>query len=103
MFLPGRRGDTPRLTGKCGIVCAMSAQEILDLALKLPPAERRRLAESLWQSLDGMDEPAEDAPEAVEAAWLAVVRDRLASLDDGTAVLIDAKTHLARLRARFGG
>ena len=68
-------------------------QAILDKALSLPKRERVELAGELLESLD--------APEEVEAAWTAEIRQRLAELRSGKAELVDwpdarAEIHRAR-------
>ena len=51
--------------------------KLLDEALKLPPGERAALADSLLRSLEGPVDP------AVDAAWRAEIRRRVADLDAG--------------------
>ena len=52
-----------------------AAKEIFEAALKLDPAERERLAEALWQSIEDQGE--------VEAAWVEEIKQRIAAADAG--------------------
>ena len=61
----------------------MSADTLLDSALKLPAADRARIAAELIASLDG-------EPEAgVEAAWLVEIDQRIKDVDEGRVQLRD--------------
>jgi putative addiction module component (TIGR02574 family) len=61
----------------------MSADALLDTALKLPAADRARIAAELIASLDG-------EPEAgVEAAWLVEIDQRIKDVDEGRVQLRD--------------
>jgi putative addiction module component (TIGR02574 family) len=62
--------------------------------LKLPAAERARLAERLIASLD------EDS--AVEAAWIAEVRRRDEEIRSGAVKAIPVEDALSSIRTRFG-
>ena len=61
----------------------MSADTLLDTALKLPAADRARIAAELIASLDG-------EPEAgAEAAWLVEIDQRIKDVDEGRVQLRD--------------
>jgi hypothetical protein len=60
--------------------------------LRLPPADRSRLLDRLIESLD--DET------AVDKAWDDEAARRDAEIDNGTALPVDGKEVLARLRAQ---
>jgi putative addiction module component (TIGR02574 family) len=62
---------------------SISAEALLDSALKLPSEDRARIAAELIASLDG-------TPEAgVEAAWDAEVERRIEQVDQGKVQLLD--------------
>jgi putative addiction module component (TIGR02574 family) len=62
---------------------SISAEVLLDSALKLPSEDRARIAAELIASLDGI-------PEAgVEAAWDAEVERRIEQVDQGKVQLLD--------------
>lgn len=71
----------------------MTTEQIEQELLKLPAAERARLAERLIASLD------EDSD--VEAAWIAEVRRRDEELQSGAVSAIPAEDALRSLRACF--
>ena len=52
-----------------------AAKEIFEAALKLNPAERERLAEALWQSIEEQGD--------IDAAWAEEIKQRLAAADAG--------------------
>ena len=72
----------------------MKTEEIEQELLKLPLAERARLAERLIASLD------EDAE--IEAAWIAEVRRRDEELVSGKVKAIPLEDALTSIRTRFG-
>ena len=72
----------------------MKTEEIEQELLKLPLAERARLAERLIASLD------EDAE--IEAAWIAEVRRRDEELVSGKGKAIPLEDALTSIRTRFG-
>ena len=72
----------------------MKIEEIEQELLKLPLAERARLAERLIASLD------EDAE--IEAAWMAEVRRRDKELVSGAVEAIPLEDALTSIRTRFG-
>lgn len=65
-------------------------------ALKLPPAERVQVIDSLWQSLD----PAEQA--AIDQAWLEESRDRLKAHREGKLAAVDGEEALRQIEADLG-
>lgn len=72
----------------------MKTEEIEQELLKLPLAERARLAERLIASLDGDSE--------IEAAWIAEVRRRDEELVSGAVEAIPLEDALTSIRNRFG-
>ena len=72
----------------------MTTEQIEQELLKLPLAERARLAERLIASLD------EDAE--VEAAWIAEVRKRDEELVSGAVEGIPLEDTLTSIRTQFG-
>lgn len=72
----------------------MTTDQIEQELMKLPAADRARLAERLIASLD------KDAE--VEAAWLAEVRRRDEELESGEVEAIPVEDALTAIRARFG-
>jgi putative addiction module component (TIGR02574 family) len=61
----------------------MSADTLLDTALKLPAADRARIAAELIASLDGEPEAGADA------AWLVEIDQRIKDVDEGRVQLRD--------------
>jgi putative addiction module component (TIGR02574 family) len=72
----------------------MTTEQIEHELLKLPLAERARLAERLIASLD------EDAE--IEAAWIAEVRRRDEEMVSGAVEGIPLEDALSTVRSRFG-
>ena len=72
----------------------MTTDQLERELLKLPAADRARLAERLIASLD-------EDPE-VEAAWKAEVRRRDAELESGAVSAIPVEDALRAIRAKFG-
>jgi putative addiction module component (TIGR02574 family) len=72
----------------------MTTEQIERELMKLPSADRARLAERLIASLD------EDAE--IEAAWLAEVRRRDEELRSGAAESIPLEDALTTIRTTFG-
>lgn len=72
----------------------MTTDQIEEELMKLPAADRARLAERLIASLD------EDAE--VEAAWRAEVRRRDTELQSGAVQGIPVEDALTTIRTRFG-
>ena len=63
--------------------------------MQLPEAERAELAAILMDSVgDG------SAPEAVQAAWIAEAKRRLAAVERGESVPVQLEDMMARLRSR---
>jgi putative addiction module component (TIGR02574 family) len=71
----------------------MTTEQIEQELMKLPVADRARLAERLISSLD------EDAE--VETAWIAEVRRRDEELQSGVVASIPLEDALTTVRARF--
>jgi len=73
--------------------------QLLEQALQLPTAQRLRLVDRLWQSIEG-----EDAPEAIELdpELHAELLRRLKSIEDGTAVMRDGSEVMRQLRGKLG-
>jgi hypothetical protein len=77
----------------------MSALEsLLEQALRLPDAERGKLAMQLLRTLEPEDED-EVSKEEWEAAWSAELDRRVREVDDGSAELLDGDEVLAEARA----
>jgi hypothetical protein len=77
----------------------MSALEsLLEQALRLPDAERGKLAMQLLRTLEPEDED-EVSKEDWEAAWSAEIDRRVREVDDGSAELLDGDEVLAEARA----
>lgn len=77
------------------------ATELLKKALSLSVEERVELANSLFESLDAIDED----PAAVEAAWNDEIARRIADLDSGKAKTVSWREVRNRISAklRHGG
>jgi putative addiction module component (TIGR02574 family) len=69
--------------------------ELKSAALLLPSSERAALAHALVKSLD------EPADEGVADAWDREIMRRLATIENGTAMLVDRDEFRRRLRARL--
>lgn len=77
----------------------MSALEsLLEQAIRLPDAERGKLAMQLLRTLEPEDE-GEVSKEEWEAAWSAELDRRVREVDDGSAELLDGDEVLAEARA----
>lgn len=76
---------------------AEDAAELLTQALKLPPAARAAIADSLMDSLDA--EVHEDA----EAAWRSEIALRVRDLESGAVQTIAWDEARRQLRSRFNG
>ena len=76
---------------------AEDAAELLTHALKLPPAARAAIADSLMDSLD--TEVDEDA----EAAWKSEIALRVRDLESGAVQAIAWDEARRQLRSRFNG
>jgi len=63
----------------------VTPNELIALALQLPPAERERISEALRESLidESIDHGPEDPNEEVEAAWGDEIARRIADIDSG--------------------
>ena len=73
-------------------------EQLLEQALQLPKAQRLRLVDRIWESIDGEEaqEPLDLDPEL-----RAELLRRLKSIEDGTAVLLDGDEAMRDLRARL--
>lgn len=71
--------------------------ELLTHALKLPPAARAALADSLIESLDS------EVDEDAEEAWKSEIASRVRSLDAGVVSAIPWSEVRRQLRDRFKG
>ncbi len=69
--------------------------ELSQRALDLAPEDRARLAEELLASLDT------DASKEGDAAWEAELRQRIADVDSGAAVMVSADSVFARVRSQL--
>jgi putative addiction module component (TIGR02574 family) len=76
---------------------AEDAAELLAHALKLPPAARAALADSLIDSLDA------EVDEDAEEAWRSEIELRIRDLDSGAVKLIPWDEVRRQLRSRFKG
>lgn len=74
----------------------MDREQLLNLALELPPEQRAELAGRLIESLDPLPE------EDVEEAWSEEIRRRLESLHSGTATTISFAESRRRVRIAAG-
>ena len=72
-----------------------SFDEILRIALELPPKSRAMLAAHLLESLDGPEQI------DIDAAWSEEVERRIRAIDEGRVQLIPGEEVLAELRSRF--
>lgn len=76
---------------------SLALERLRDKALALSDAERAELAHDLVASLDGKRDT------GVADAWDAEITRRVAEVDDGTAVLVDAEEVASRIRVRLHG
>jgi putative addiction module component (TIGR02574 family) len=75
-----------------GVSMSPNFSEVESQVRQLPPEERARLAEILLESLAELSAP------AVEAAWDAEIRARVAAYERGELELIPAEETFARAR-----
>jgi hypothetical protein len=73
-------------------------ESLLEQALRLPDAERGKLAMQLLRTLEPEDEDGV-SKEEWEAAWSAEIDRRVREVDDGSAELLDGDEVLAEARA----
>ena len=76
---------------------AHSYEELEGEALHLTLQERSRLASRLLESLDDGDDLSDDLSDE----WLSEIRQRVKSLDDGSAKLIPHSEVMTRVRKRI--
>jgi putative addiction module component (TIGR02574 family) len=74
-----------------------TAEELVNRALLLAPADRVELAERLWASLDDTM-----PPNQIERAWLEEIERREQSLLEGKTHLLAPAEAKERLRQKFG-
>jgi hypothetical protein len=75
-----------------------AVESLLEQALRLPDAERGKLAMQLLRTLEPEDED-EMSKDEWEAAWSAEIDRRVREVDDGSAELLDGDEVLAESRA----
>jgi putative addiction module component (TIGR02574 family) len=68
-------------------------QTIFAQALALPPDVRERLAEELWQSLDGARQ------QEIQTAWAEEIHRRIVALENGEVQTIPGDQVMRRIRA----
>ncbi|MDB6023285.1 MAG: hypothetical protein JWQ04_3142 [Pedosphaera sp.] len=73
----------------------MSIEQLAAEALRLPPAQRALLAESLWESLE---DPFEAPVQMEDAAALKLARERDRELESGQVQALSHEQVMARLR-----
>ena len=73
----------------------MSTQEIIDQAIALPPDERERVAELLYESLHAEDYA---DSESVDKEWEKIIERRLEDVESGKVKTIPGDVVLANLR-----
>lgn len=69
-------------------------EEIIGVALSLPPGARAMLAERLLESLDAVNQS------EIDALWAVEAENRAREIAEGRAATIPAKEILSSLRAR---
>lgn len=77
---------------------ARSYEEVRQLAQELPEAQRLKLANALW---DSVDEPAEGSETEIAAAWDAEIKRRLDQIDSGEVEMVPLDDVIARMDARI--
>jgi putative addiction module component (TIGR02574 family) len=75
-----------------------TAEQVLEQALQLPKEQRLRLADELWDSVDG--EEGQGSVELDPELREELVR-RLKKIEDGSAVLQDGDEVMRGLRAKY--
>ena len=71
----------------------MSIETITEEALKLPAEERARLADTLVESLDPVDDP------HIRQAWEQEIERRIADVESGRSKTVPAEEVFAEIRA----
>ena len=71
--------------------------DLVEKALQLTPAQRRKLGNIL---LDSTEAPPDD-PELVRKEWNALIAERIKGYLDGTIPTVDAEEALAEVERRF--
>lgn len=70
-------------------------QQIADSVLSLPVERRYELAQKLWESLE------EDMPEVESPEFLALLRQQVQAIEDGTATVVDQDDVMRELRTKL--
>lgn len=70
-------------------------QQIADSVLSLPVERRYELAQKLWESLE------EDMPLVESPEFLALLRQRVQAIEDGTATVVDQVDVMRELRTKL--
>jgi putative addiction module component (TIGR02574 family) len=80
-----------------------TVESLLDQAKALSDTDREELARRLYDTLPPLPEMPRvwDNEEEAEAAWQAELQQRLDSIADGTAELVDGEQAFAELRKRL--
>lgn len=71
------------------------ATSILEQALALPEAERRRIGEALLDSIASGDDP------SIEASWNREILRRVAQIETGEVETVDGAAGVAEIRNRL--
>ena len=72
-----------------------TAAQVLDDALALPDAQRKRVADRIYESLNG------DSQDAIDEAWVVECERRSAAMDQSEVKPLDWDDTLQRLRDRY--
>lgn len=78
-----------------------TATNLLGQLLELPPADRLAVADRLWDSLPDTDRDVRVEEVTNDPAFRVELDERLQSIADGTAVLIDGEQVFRELRERL--
>ena len=73
------------------------AKKILESALSLPPEDREKIADALWDSLEHGDDEA-----SVEKAWEEEIARRSKEIDEGRAEFVSWEEVKAEIAKRLG-
>jgi putative addiction module component (TIGR02574 family) len=77
---------------------AHTLDEVRQIALELPQADRRRLASSLWESVESETETGDDSNQTeINDAWDEEIEHRLAEIDSGVVQMIPMEEFFAGL------
>jgi putative addiction module component (TIGR02574 family) len=89
----GPANDAVAFGGYVDRIWRMDNMVLTREALKLPPAERVQVIDSLWQSLDLAEQT------AIDQAWLVESRDRLQAHHGGKLAAVDGEEALRQIEA----